>query len=188
MAVNDYFSIKCTIPLNITAFDSTLEPSWDNLEKEIPMAFKIANQFSELDRDIAQLPIDKKNPHIAPLMKLIDLQNQKLNTLLSFMLSEQQHSPLTSHELSAGHVTFTSNMAFEAASYIKVKLFLTELPAAIFAYAQINDCHPTDSGEFKVQAEFTHLLESDEELLIRYTLNQQQKLLKERSKLRHKHD
>ena len=67
---------------------------------------------------------------------------------------------------------------------LALKLFIESPPSAIFCYGLVYGCKEKN-GKFAVGIKYIRLKEEDKDVLIRATLHQQQKLLRQRALERH---
>ena len=183
MTEQEFFTVHATLTINVERLpEGYLLPSQDAFEAEIPAPFIVASEFSQLDQLAESARIELKNSDLKNVINLLDAQNSKLNLLLSFMLSQQDeaHSRFKTTRFGASQVAFTSANAIAVGEKARVKLFLESPAAAIYCYAQVSDCQASAS-QFEVTMKYILLRDSDQDLLIKAALHQQQRLLRQRS-------
>ncbi|SJN58623.1 hypothetical protein VR7878_02950 [Vibrio ruber DSM 16370] len=188
MVEQEFFTVQHALTINIEPLERGASfPSEEVFESEIPVPFIVACEFSHLDQlgDVARQEL--KNNDFKNLIQLLDSQNTKLNMLLNFMLS-QQDDPKQRHQtesFGASQFTYVSHHPLEAGTLLRVKLFLDNPPAAIYCYAHVVSCQTEDEHSL-ITVKYDLLRESDQDLLIKAALHQQQKLLRRRSLERNK--
>lgn len=182
MTEQEFFTVHHSLTANIEPMDSNFAlPSQIQFESEIP-AFVVASEFSQLDLLADSARNELKNSDLKNVISLLDAQNSKLNLLLSFMLSQQDDEQFRTHTYSFGASQFScfSKTDIEAGRLVKAKLFIEHPAAAIYCYAEVFASEPKDSG-FEIKFKYAHLRDTDQDLLIKAALHQQQKLLRQRS-------
>ncbi|WP_394349124.1 PilZ domain-containing protein [Candidatus Enterovibrio escicola] len=154
-------------------------PSDIEFERNIPIAFRIAHQCSLIDstvkKELHALYDDKQ-----AISKFLRSQNEKINLLLGFMLS-QLDDPTQEYQtetFGASSLTFTAKKTFEKGQDIRLKLFLENPPSAIYCYGNVYGCKE-ENGKYTISVKYTRLQEEDRDVLIRVALHQQQKLLRQ---------
>ncbi|RQW63251.1 PilZ domain-containing protein [Vibrio viridaestus] len=183
MVDQEYFTVHHALKVNIEALqhDFTL-PEQAIFEAEIPTPFLVANEFSQLDSlgDLARQEL--KDSEFKHVLQLLEAQNNKLNLLLNYMLTQEgeDESRYTTLSFGASQFTFISKDPFEVNSPLRVKLFLEHPAAAIYLYGHVAEI-ASDSHAYQTTVKYDLLRESDQDLLIKAALFQQQKLLRQRS-------
>ena len=187
MSQTEYFSVRSHIKINVEALnENETVPSLAELDQNIPLSFKIASQCASVDasieRDIQFLHHEDGDA----LLNYLRAQNEKINLLLSFMLSQQDDPNLRyqTETFGASGLTFISKVAFIKDTAVRLKLFIESPPTAIFCYGLVYGCKEKN-GKFAVGIKYIRLKEEDKDVLIRAALHQQQKLLRQRALERH---
>lgn len=183
MNQDEYFSVHAHVRMNAEVLsDSETVPSPAEFERNIPLSFRIASQCGNVDlaveKDIQVL--HHEDGHA--LLNYLRAQNEKINLLLSFMLS-QQDDPRFRYQtetFGASGLTFISQMEFKKDAVVRLKLFLDSPPTAVYCYGRVYGCKEKN-GKFAVGIKYIRLKEEDKDVLIRATLHQQKKLLRQRA-------
>ncbi|NOH49731.1 PilZ domain-containing protein [Vibrio rotiferianus] len=183
MTEQEYFTVHHNLTINVEVMsEDYLLPSEESFLAEIPAPFIVASEFSQLDMLADSARLELQNKDLKHVISLLDTQNSKLNLLLSFMLSQQddpaQRSQTT--QFGASQLSYRSNLLVEVGQLVRVKLFLDHPAAAIYCYAQVIECEPSEQGHL-VTLKYKLLREADKDLLIKAALYQQKKLLRQRS-------
>ncbi|GAA5217546.1 PilZ domain-containing protein [Corallincola platygyrae] len=182
---DQYFSVPHRLPLNVTPLvDDSELPTLEQLDDEIPDAFKLASEVSTVDSGTARA-LRNMGDTGDEIAAFLEQQARKINVIMGYILSMQDDPELRHHTVSFGASEFIyeSDKAVTEGSYLQVKLFLHDEASAVYAYAQVTGCESVEE-QFHVSAKFCRLRESDHELLIRATLHVQSKLLKKRAEKR----
>lgn len=183
MTEQEYFTVHHTLTINVEPLTAHfILPSPTDFEAEIPAPFIVASEFSQLDQLSDAARLELKNSDFKNVIQLLETQNSKLNLLLSFMLSQQDDSAFRTHTtgFGASQFSYKSAQALKSGQAVRAKLFLEYPAAAIYCYGQVTACEP-DSDHFLVTVKYTLLRDTDQDLLIKAALHQQQKLLRQRS-------
>jgi hypothetical protein len=178
---NEYFLVPHKLSINIEPIDKTKLPV-DQLafEDEIPAPFKMVSDLAQADASILA-PLKLNSDTTQALWSYLQIQNQKINTLLSYVLT-QQDAPQFHHKtvkFSAGCIIADTADLFSIGEIVKLKIFLPDESAAIYCYAYV--AAKTEEGH---KFEYTYIREQDRELLIRASLHIQTQQLKNRAQQR----
>ncbi len=183
MTEQEYFTVHHNLTINVEALNTGFAlPDEETFTAEIPAPFIVASEFSKLDTLADNARLELKNKELKHVIELLDTQNTKLNLLLSFMLS-QQDDPTTrfqTTQFGASQLSYHTATALETNQLVRVKLFLDHPAAAIYCYAQVVECVASEQG-FAITLKYKILRDTDQDLLIKAALYQQQKLLRQRS-------
>ncbi|MEF1310382.1 PilZ domain-containing protein [Vibrio mytili] len=188
MTEQEYFTVHHNLTINVEALgaDVTL-PDEATFISEIPAPFIVASEFSHLDLLADNARLELKNKDLKHVISLLDTQNAKLNLLLSFMLSQQDDTMLRfqTTQFGASKLSYQAANPLDEQQLVRVKLFLDHPAAAIYCYAEVEACEPSEQG-FVITLRYKMLRDDDQDLLIKAALHQQQKLLRQRSMERDK--
>jgi hypothetical protein len=179
MGNNEYFLINYPLSINIEKLKENENiPNAIEFESKIPAPFRMASDITAIDSQALQ-PLKLNNDTTQVLWNFLLAQNQKINTLLSYVLSQQDNEKFRyqSTAFSAGCCIFECNdNTFSVGQNILLKIFIPEESAAVFCYATV-----TAIKEKQVELTYQQIREEDRELLIRATLHIQSKQLKLRA-------
>ncbi|MGL5291089.1 MAG: PilZ domain-containing protein [Vibrionaceae bacterium] len=179
---DDYFSVKAELRINVEPLASNKNlPTVEEFLDEIPAEFQIASQCSHLDFKV-QNELSKLHNDHPTLSQLLQIQNEKVNLLLGFLLNRTTNADpsIYTESFGASKLTVWSKMPFTAKSYVKIHLFLENPACAIYCYAQV-DSSKKKNDLFFSELHYVLLQEEDKDVLIRAALYHQQKLLRLRS-------
>ncbi|GLS91347.1 PilZ domain-containing protein [Psychromonas marina] len=182
MTNNQYFIVEHPLSLNVETLKNDEKiPDENEFEVEIPAPFRMASDLANIDSHSLQ-PLKLNNETTQVLWGYLQAQNLKINTLLSYVLSQQDDKQFhyVSTAFSAGKCLFDAkNQCFEIAQNVRLKIFIPEESAAIYCYAQV-----TNIDNNIIELNYQMIREEDRELLIRTTLHIQSKQLKARAQQR----
>ncbi|MEH0688013.1 PilZ domain-containing protein [Vibrio cholerae] len=183
MSEQEYFTVNHALAINVEALEAGADfPCFDQFEREIPAPFLVASEFSHLDLLNDHARSELKNSDFKHVIELLDTQNSKFNLLLTFMLSQQDDQALRFHTnaFGASQLTYQAQTALALNSKLRLKLFLDSPAAAIYCYGHVTQCEADNDG-YLITVKYDLLRDSDQDLLIKAALLQQQKLLRQRS-------
>ncbi|OAN18252.1 hypothetical protein A3K86_04970 [Photobacterium jeanii] len=188
MTQDEYFSVHAGLTINVEPLaDNAICPDEQAFSLEIPPLFRVASECCELEENTERLLKKFGSDDSKALIAYLGAQNTKINLLLSFVLSQQDDPNLrfTTRTFGASRLSYLSAQALSVGQQVRLKLFLNNPPAAIYCYAEVMACQPTeDADRYEIELRYSRLLESDRDLLIRAALHVQQKLLRERAQQR----
>ena len=186
MSNNQYFLVEHQLSLNVEALKNNEEiPNNIEFEREIPAPFRMASDLASIDSHNLQ-PLKLNNDTTQALWGYLQAQNLKINTLLTYVLSQQddKNFHFQSHAFSAGICLFKTNkQAFYIDQKVRLKIFIPEESAAIYCYATVSAIEEKNEATI-VELNYQQIREEDIELLIRTTLHIQSKQLKVRAQNR----
>lgn len=182
MTNNQYFIVEHQLSLNVERLnENETVPDELSFESEIPAPFRMASDLASLDSHSLQ-PLKLNNETTQALWGYLQAQNLKINTLLTYVLSQQDNKAFhfQSNAFSAGSCYLQQQTpSFTVDQKVRLKIFIPEESAAIYCYAQVRR---VDDGI--VELNYVQIREEDRELLIRTTLHIQSKQLKARAQQR----
>ena len=186
MNQDEYFSVHAGLTINVAPLaPHETVPELQDFPSEIPPLFRVARECSSLDDELERALTHFSKPETAGLTQYLTAQNSKINLLLSFVLAQQDDPALrfTTHTFGASRLTYASPVALPIGTAVRVKIFLDNPAAAVYAYAEVADCQ-AENDQFTVHLRYTRLTEDDQDLLIRAALFFQQKMLRQRAQQR----
>lgn len=182
MANNQYFLVEHKLSLNIEQLaEGETVPDDITFEAEIPAPFRMASDLASIESHNLQ-PLKLNNDTTQALWGYLQAQNHKINTLLSYVLSQQDDARFhyQGRAFSAGICQLhQQDEPFILQQNVRLKIFLPEESAAVYCYAQVSEI---DNNI--VALEYVQIREEDRELLIRASLHIQSKQLKARAQQR----
>jgi hypothetical protein len=175
-----YFRIEDSLNLSYheIPFDA-LEQRLQRLEQGVDTNFTVLSSLTSISQQMGGLlhKIQVDSPDIARYLKALDQKIELLGrTLLATEsnLVEEHAYPVN---LSASGMAFKSKEAVEPGIILELKLLLYPSLAGILAYAEVIDCEtlkePESGFSYCIRVNFSHLRESDRDLLIRHVVQRQ---------------
>lgn len=181
---NEYFLVEHVLSINLQSIgEDQLPIDQLSFEDEIPGPFRMASDLAKADASILT-PLKLNSDNTQALWSYLQAQNQKINTLLSYVLT-QQDDPKARHQttkFSAGSLiidNLNKTNTWKINDNVRLKIFLPEESSAIYCYAIVSGIEDT-----KCIFTYTFIREQDRELLIRASLHVQSQQLKNRAKQR----
>jgi hypothetical protein len=182
MTNNQYFIVDHQLNLNVEGLiDDETIPDAANFELEIPAPFRMASDLASIESHNLQ-PLKLNNETTQALWGYLQAQDLKINTLLTYVLSQQDNKEFhfQSSAFSAGACYLPQQaIPFTVNQNVRLKIFIPEESAAIYCYAEVSKIN-----EGIVELTYRQIRDEDRELLIRATLHIQSKQLKTRAQQR----
>ena len=181
----DYFSVEHSININVRPVVGPL-PDEAALLSAIPAPFLLASDVNSLNSS-ALRSLNRLGELAEELANYLQQQAKKIDLLLHYVLRQQDDASNRFNTLSFGGsgCSYLAHAALDVLQVVEIKLFLDNNDGAVFCYGQVLSCQPHEQG-FLLELAFVRIREEDRELLVRASLHQQSKLLKQRAELRQK--
>jgi hypothetical protein len=169
-----FFLINHPTKVNISVIDSKqATQSMDEFESEMPYAFKIASELSEIESQ-ALKPLRSMGEKLEGLVNYLQLQSRKIDLMMSYILIQQDDEKKRAEAVKFGGggfiISHTSPVKIGVA--VEVKVFLEKEAAAIYCLAEVIDVEVIDDL-YHVSYVYTHIRDQDQELLVRASLHLQ---------------
>ncbi|MFQ2198204.1 PilZ domain-containing protein [Aeromonas hydrophila] len=182
-----FFSVTHATPVNVIPMPGDFHlPSLEALEAELPEPFRIASAITSIDMVTSRL-IRNQNDSMHDLVEIINQQSRKIDMIMGYVLSVQDHPEHRFHTLSfgAGQLTYLHPRQGHGEvphlhQIVRLKIFLREEASAIYCYGQVKQLEPSEHGTH-VMLDYVRIREDDRELLVRASLHIQSKQLKLRA-------
>ncbi|AJR08146.1 PilZ domain-containing protein [Photobacterium gaetbulicola] len=187
MNQDEYFSVHAGLTINVEPLPPGAGiPEMLAFQQEIPPLFRIASECSSLDEGLEHSLSQLNKEEFKALANYLTAQNNKINLLLSFVLAQQDDAELRfiTHTFGASQLSYFSPVALSEGDHVRLKLFLDNPAAAVYAYAEVTQCLPQQNGSHEITLRYVCLMEDDRDLLIRAALYFQQKILRQRAQQR----
>lgn len=182
-AYQDYFSVEHSISINVQPVDAPL-PDQQALLSAIPAPFMLATDVNSLNSS-ALRSLNRLGELADELANYLQQQARKIDLLLHYVLRQQDDASSRFSTLSFGGsgCSYIASAPLQPLQVVEVKLFLDNNEGAVFCYGQVLSCQP-HAGGYLVQLVFSRIREEDRELLVRASLHQQSRLLKQKAEQR----
>ncbi|HDZ8831979.1 TPA: PilZ domain-containing protein [Aeromonas dhakensis] len=182
-----FFSVTHATPVNVIPMPGDFHlPSLEALEAELPEPFRIASSITSIDMVTSRL-LRNQSESMHDLMEIINQQSRKIDMIMGYVLSVQDHPEHRFHTLrfGAGQLTYLHprqghGEAPHLHQIVRLKIFLREEASAIYCYGQVKQLEPSEHGT-QVVLDYVRIREDDRELLVRASLHIQSKQLKLRA-------
>ncbi|KHN57598.1 hypothetical protein [Aeromonas hydrophila] len=182
-----FFSVTHATPVNVIPMPGDFHlPSLEALEAELPEPFRIASAITSIDMVTSRL-IRNQNDSMHDLVEIINQQSRKIDMIMGYVLSVQDHPEHRFHTLrfGAGQLTYLHPRQGHGEmphlhQIVRLKIFLREEASAIYCYGQVKQLEPSEHGTH-VMLDYVRIREDDRELLVRASLHIQSKQLKLRA-------
>ncbi|MFM4926061.1 PilZ domain-containing protein [Aeromonas veronii] len=185
-----FFSVTHATPVNVIPMPADFHlPSLEELDAELPEPFRIASAITSIDLVTTRL-LRNQNESMHDLIEIVNQQSRKIDMIMGYVLSLQDHPEQRFHTLrfGAGQLTYLHPYhdhgdAPHLHQIVRLKIFLREEAAAIYCYGQVKQLDGGEHGTH-VQLDYVRIREDDRELLVRASLHVQSKQLKLRAQER----
>lgn len=182
-----FFSVTHATPVNVIPMPADFRlPTLEALEAELPEPFRIASAITSIDLVSSRL-LRSQNESMHDLVEIINQQSRKIDMIMGYVLSVQDHPEHRFHTLrfGAGQLTYLHPRQGHGEvphlhQIVRLKIFLREEASAIYCYGQVKQLEPSEHGTH-VMLDYVRIREDDRELLVRASLHIQSKQLKLRA-------
>ncbi|HDX8340130.1 TPA: PilZ domain-containing protein [Aeromonas dhakensis] len=182
-----FFSVTHATPVNVIPMPGDFHlPSLEALEAELPEPFRIASSITSIDMVTSRL-LRNQSESMHDLVEIINQQSRKIDMIMGYVLSVQDHPEHRFHTLrfGAGQLTYLHPRQGHGEvphlhQIVRLKIFLREEASAIYCYGQVKQLEPSEHGT-QVVLDYVRIREDDRELLVRASLHIQSKQLKLRA-------
>jgi len=182
-AYQDYFSVEHSISLNVKAINGPL-PGLSELQNAIPPPFLLASDVNSLNSS-ALRSLNRLGELAEELANYLQQQARKVDLLLHYVLKQQDDTAqrFITQSYSGSGCCYLSETQLAPLQVVEIKLFLANNDGAVFCYGQVLSCEPIDD-RWQIKLVFSCIREEDRELIVRASLHQQSRLLKQKAEQR----
>lgn len=167
-------------PINANVLDANAEQqqalaqqSMHDFEANMPYAFRIAGEMADFQSQSLK-PLRGLGEKLGDLVDYLQFQAKKIDLMMSYILQQQDDpkSRVSAIKFGGGGVVIATTETISIGETRIVKLFLESESAAVYCYAEaIASVQHDDSNH--VSFLFTHIRDTDQELLVRASLHLQ---------------
>jgi hypothetical protein len=177
----DYYRINDTVGLRVEPTTQEQIPAMEDFTEQSADEFRLINHLSRIDLENSTLlhNIQDTNPDIARYLKLINIKIEAIAKQIVAMGLTDEVKP-TDITLSAGGISYRSNIPFDKGDLVKLQMILYPSNAVINAYARAVRSQP-QGDVFDNAFEYILITESDRDTLVRHVLQLQSNSLRQRS-------
>ena len=182
-AYQDYFSVEHSISLNIRPIDGDL-PDEAALQKAIPAPFLLAADANSLNSS-ALRSLHRLGELADELANYLQQQARKIDLLLHYVLKQQDDTSqrFTTVHYGGSGFCFLADSPFNPLQVVEIKLFLDNNDGAVFCYGQVLSAEAA-ADKWQIKVVFSRIRDEDRELIVRASLHQQSRLLKQKAEQR----
>lgn len=175
-----FFMVEHAIAINVMPLAGEL-PDDKSFLAAIPEPFLLAGNLGQLNVG-ALRSLHRLGELAEELAHYLQQQAKKVDLLLHYVLRQQDLPEYrhTTKSYGGAGLTFFSDIPFSPLQVVEVKLFLADNTGAIFCYAQVLSSEPSAEG-YQIKLVYRRIREEDQELLVRASLQQQSKQLKQKA-------
>lgn len=184
----DYFRIDDVVKISYHRVPTEeLTERLERLEEEFSSNFTVMSSFSAIGQQMAlQLHrIESNSPDVAACIKALD---QKLNILgQAFMAQEDGliEQPAQAVNISAGGIALNGVEEIKIGTTLEIKLLLLPSLTGVLIYGEVVACDANEESDsddypYQLRIDFSHMRESDRDILIRHILRRQGEWLRKR--------
>lgn len=179
---HEFFTIKHNLRINaVLVPESQPLPHIRDLEENMPYAFRIASEVSDIDAKAIR-SLRHLSDSASELADYLNHLSHKIDLVMSYVLrqEDEEDHQFESVEFGGGGITIRSEEEMKVGSSYELKVFLESEASAIFCYGEVISC-VSNEEQYNVSFIFTRIREQDQELLVRASLHLQTQQLKKRS-------
>jgi len=179
-AYNDYFSVEHDITVNCKIYNGAL-PSEQEFTASIPEPFLLAGEMGGLNMS-ALRSLNRIGELADELANYLQQQARKIDLLLHYVLRQQDSEEHRQFTLSYGGagLCLRSQQAIAALTLVELKVFLAENEGAVYCLGQVISSEQAHDG-WQIKVVFRRIRDQDRELIVRASLHQQSRQLKQKA-------
>ncbi|TPH13886.1 PilZ domain-containing protein [Litorilituus lipolyticus] len=185
---HEFFAIEHNFSINLVSISSNIK-SYEQFIAHMPMPFKLASEVSTIDQ-AALRPLQGLSSSAGQLVDFLNLQSQKIDLLIGYILSQQDddESRFKGIEFGGGGIKFISDQAIEVEQLIEMKIFLLDENCAVYCIGEVIESQKINNT-YHQKVTFHFIREEDRESLVRTSLHIQSKQLQKLAQQRNnEHD
>ncbi|QBG35073.1 PilZ domain-containing protein [Litorilituus sediminis] len=183
---HEFFAIADNFTINLHELTNNKPLSYEEFLATMPLPFKMASEVTTIDQ-AALRPIQSLSNTASQLVEFLNHQSEKINLLISYILSQQDEPEhrFQGLEFGGGGVMFSAETAFELGQLLEMKIFLLDENCAVYCIGEVIDISQSQAL-FHHKAIFHFIREDDRETLVRTSLHKQSKQLQRLAQQRDK--
>ncbi len=178
----NYFRIDDTVRLSVRPVPAEeLESRFDQLDHDLVGNFTVMSSLAAITAQMTMglRRIENRDPDLAAYLRAIDQKIEVIGRACITQEPEFHAEHAVPANLSAGGMCVGVDEEFEPGTTLEIRMLLFPSFTGLMIYGTVIDSEPSreddESQRFKylTRIEFTHIRESDRELLIRHLLRRQ---------------
>ncbi len=178
-----FFRIEDLVHMTCNVLDEQVfQEKIELLDKGVSEQFLILSDLAAISSEMAATlrKIEVVSPDVAEYLKSLDL---KIDILGRALMTEELDVSIDAAvpvNLSAAGVGITISRPMPVDSNVEVKMILLPDHIGIIALGRVVGTSECDDGKFLIRIDFTHLRDTDRDVLIRHIMRKQGEMLRER--------
>lgn len=182
----DYFSVEHGINVNVRPINGAV-PTTTELAAAIPPPFLLASDVNSLNSS-ALRSLNRLGELAEELANYLQQQARKVDLLLHYVLKQQDDvtARYVTQSYSGSGCCYLADTPLAPLQVVELKLFLDNNDGAVFCYGQVLSCEQ-QADKWQIKVVFASIRDEDRELIVRASLHQQSKLLKQKAEQRQQH-
>jgi len=183
----EFYLISHPINANVLDADSHQQQalsaqSMQEFEANMPYAFRIAGEMAEIQSQSLK-PLRGLGEKLSDLVDYLQFQSKKIDLMMSYILQQQDdlNKRVRAIKFGGGGVVIETKHNIAIGETRVIKLFLETESAAVYCYAEAIESVPYEDFNH-VSFLFTHIRDTDQELLVRASLHLQTAALRKQQK------
>ncbi|MDP5144464.1 PilZ domain-containing protein [Rheinheimera baltica] len=182
-AYEDYFSVEHGISINAKPIAGAL-PTAAELVAAIPPPFLLASDVNSLNGS-ALRSLNRLGELADELANYLQQQARKIDLLLHYVLKQQDNPSerFTTQSYSGSGCCYLADAPLAPLQTLELKLFLANNDGAVFCYGQVVSCESV-AEKWQIKVVLSRIRDEDRELIVRASLHQQSRLLKQKAEQR----
>ncbi len=180
----EFFTIEHNFSVNAEQVNVNQLGDYQHFIDTMPAPFKMASDMVVLDQATLR-PLQALSGIAGQLVEYLNHQSQKIDLLMSYILSQQddQDSRVKGTSFGGGGIQFTSSEQHDLNQYLELKIFIQSDNCAIYCVGEVIEVNK-DENEYHHKIVFHHIRDEDRELLVRASLHKQSEQLQQLAKQR----
>lgn len=185
----NYFRVDDTVRLSIRPVPpEELEARLDELDHDLVGNFTVQSSLAAITAQMSMSlrRIENRDPDLAAYLRAIDQKIEVIGRAFITQEPEFHAQQAVPANLSAGGMCVGVGEAYPSGTVLEIRMLLFPSFTGLMIYGRVIDTEPateeTAGGRFAhvARIEFSHIRESDRELLIRHLLRRQSQQLRDR--------
>ncbi|WP_192022896.1 hypothetical protein [Shewanella sp. WPAGA9] len=182
---NAYFTVPHQFNVYLETWpESNAIPTEEDLRSMQSVGLKLLSEVKELEANCL-LQLRQLDNEAKAVVDFLKLQSRKVDLVLQHVLEKEVQSGelYQGTQFGGSGISIVSPDPLTIGEYFKSSIYISSELVAILCLCQVSQCQSTENG-YLVTFEFSQILDSDVEQLVKASLNVQQKMLKMRKQSR----
>lgn len=182
----EFFRIDDTVTLSYQAVPpAALVKKLERLDKGLESEFSLMSNLSVITQEMAGVlrKIELNTPDVGRYLKSLDHKIDLLGRAFLAWTSDLADQPASSVNLSASGMAFDTEEPSAPGTILELKLLLPSFTGLVI-YAEVVACEKIEGADgeqvYQTRVNFSHLRDSDRDVLIRHVLQRQSEYLRKK--------